>query len=139
MTHSSRTTWIMIFGILAMLMSNYVSSAPSMVMKSMMMSKVVVDNTHSVHSTHSVTSSERDYCHSSTLAKEYPTTQSVNHCDDTDIDTHIHCGSVCSSASFPLANIKTNSEFSSRFAHFNAVKMGEKVSRTQSILRPPSA
>lgn len=139
MTHSSRTTWIMIFGILAMLMSNYVSSAPSMVMKSMMMSEVVVDNTHSVHSTHSVTSSERDDCHSSTLAKEYPKAQSVSHCDDTDTDTHTHCGSVCSSASFPLANIKTNSEFSSRFAHFNAVKMGEKVSRSQSILRPPSA
>ena len=136
MTHSSRTIWIMLLGILTMLMSNYVSSAPSMVMKSMLASELMLDKAHSVDF---VMSSEHDYGHSSNLDKEYLTSPLASHCDDPETDAHMTCGSVCSSASVPVASIRTNSEFSSRFAHFTALTMGEKVSRSQSILRPPSA
>ncbi len=149
MSHSLKNTWIMILSILAMLMSSFVSSAPFMVKNSLSSSDSQVTVRH--HSSSSVDRS--DYlepsgasygsqqeidCHSGNGGPQpdSPLATDNSHCDDF---ADACCISVCSSVSYPTEVAYSLSSLSSTLALHHSIKIGVKVSRIQSLLRPPSA
>ncbi len=153
MIHSLKHTWITIFSILAMLMSNYVSSAPMMTMSRVLSS----DSTVSAHSSpqhHSsiVSSSELSThstqntppCHSmndATSGAELHTQalQNMNHCGDSGSGVDSCCISICASVSYPTGDSNDLGILSSSLALHQSIKIGAKVMRIQGLLRPPSA
>lgn len=152
MTHSFKNTWIMIFSILAMLMSNYVSSAPMIKMNSIYYS--VSEQTTELHTYVSPTSVEfvepdgsphahhhQANCHSSadTVQTAESNQATMNHCGDPSKNADTCCISICSSVSYPTECAYSPSTLSSTLALHHSLKIGVKVSRIQSLLRPPSA
>ncbi len=149
MTHSLKSTLIMMLSIFAMLTSNYVSSAPGMVINSLLVKSTTVASVtahsqtvapdkmnhstpecHSSGSTSTVVNAELSLTNSSAVNK---------HCDSGDGTIHICCTSVCSSVSYPIQITHSFSEFAPSLALHHPVKIGDKIMRLQSILRPPSA
>ena len=148
MTHSLKNTWITIFSILAMLMSNYVSSAPMMAINSMFVSTPGVINSHDNHSpsdhiAYSKLSAHQQptNCHSneSSLDSEHQSQMSMSHCGDANSSVDTCCLSICSSVSYPSEFAYSPSTLSYTLALHHSIKIGVKVSRIQSLLRPPSA
>lgn len=152
MTNSFKNTWITIFSILVMLMSNYVSSAPMMAINSMFVFTPEVTNSHDNHSSSDhIEYSERSAhhqhhqqptnCHSdeSSLDSEHQSQMSMNHCGDANSSVDTCCVSVCSSVSYPSEFAYSPSTLSYTLALHHSIKIGVKVSRIQSLLRPPSA
>ncbi|NLS13838.1 hypothetical protein HGP28_13150 [Vibrio sp. SM6] len=149
MTHSLKNTWITIFSILAMLMSNYVSSAPLMAMNSMPVSISEVTSSHHNHmSSNHVESSgfsahhqQATNCHSGegSTDSEHHTKMVMSHCGDSNSSADTCCVSVCSSVSYPIEVVYLPNPLSSTLALHHSIKIGVKVSRIQSLLRPPSA
>lgn len=148
MTHSLKNTWITIFSILAMLMSNYVSSAPMIAINSMFVSTPEVINSHDNHSpsdhiAYSKLSAHQQAtnCHSneSSLDSEHQAQMSMSHCGDPNSSVDTCCLSICSSVSYPSEFAYSPSTLSYTLALHHSIKIGVKVSRIQSLLRPPSA
>lgn len=152
MTHSFNNTWITIFSILAMLLSNYVSSAPMMAMDSMFLSLPEVTNSHDNHSQSAHTkyyklSADQQHhqqstnCHSdeSSPDSEHQAQMSMSHCGDANSSIDTCCVSICSSVSYPSEFAYSPNTLSYTLALHHSVKIGIKVSRIQSLLRPPAA
>lgn len=140
MTHSFKNTLIMMFSIILMLISNYVSSSPAMAMNSVTVQSVSgPESTHSHHTTHTscMSMSESKISHSMQDDLQPDTNHSV-HCGDTDSSLHTCCASVCSSVSYPSQVPQPLSAFASSLAPHQSIKIGDTVARLQSILRPPT-
>lgn len=150
MTHSIKSVWIVIFSILAMLMSSYAASSPSMT--SMMLS---VDTTTSMqHQQHasdqqnSVSSStqiSRSDCHSfvdeasNSLAVNNNSSENLTSCASPDDGLHSCCVSACSTTFYPIQSTQSLSDITYSLALHHPVTIGDKILRPQSFLRPPSA
>ncbi|MCC2525759.1 hypothetical protein [Vibrio coralliilyticus] len=63
----------------------------------------------------------------------------MSHCVDSSTNVDTCCISECSSVSYPTEVAYSPSTFSSTLALHHSIKIGVKVSRIQSLLRPPSA
>ncbi|MEC7941437.1 MAG: hypothetical protein VX212_13480 [Pseudomonadota bacterium] len=150
MTHSLKNIWITIFSILAMLIASYVSSAPMMAMNSMLVSMPEVTSSHNNHSPsghieYSELSAQHHQqpinCHSEegSPGSEHQTKIVMSHCGDAKSSVDTCCASVCSSISYPTEVACSPNPLSSTLALHHSIQIGVKVSRIQSLLRPPSA
>jgi hypothetical protein len=156
MKHSLRHNLVMIFSIFAMLLSNYVSSAPAMALSSLQNQAVSVVQTsihqnehqHKISETGSVTehhaSHNRTSCHSMNdntpnLDSNHQSPSSMSHCGDSESSVDDCCASVCSSVSYPNSSYISSVDTTSSLALHHPVKIGDKVARIQGLLRPPSA
>ncbi|WP_146490778.1 hypothetical protein [Vibrio sp. T20] len=61
-----------------------------------------------------------------------------NNCCGGSDSARICCYSVCSTASHTIQALQANYQISSSFAPHHSVTIGQKVTRAQSLLRPPS-
>ncbi|CDT87793.1 MULTISPECIES: hypothetical protein [Vibrio] len=189
MTNTFRKTWIIVFSIIAMLMSSYASSSSAMmanIMATQMMSNKSIcqhndspsdpdaanqfaagchvtvsdpdmsDHVHastpngdqSVHGAHSAHDDHAIYVELSADDKMASHQESMdahgehvmgNNCCGGSDSAHICCYSVCSTASHTIQALQANYQISSSFALHHSVTIGQKVTRAQSLLRPPSA
>lgn len=156
MTQSLKNTWITIFSIFAMLMSNYVSSAPAMTLNNILAANVTMTSTElpSHHTAHHAKSPELavehhakhtgTHCHSmnDNISIEEPTAKAsakMTHCGDSSSSVDNCCTSVCSGVSYPTDAPYSLIPFSSSLALHQSVIIGDKVTRIQHLLRPPSA
>lgn len=138
MTNTFRTTWITILSIVAMLMSSYVSSAPAM------MNNMVSPAANLHHSSAQPNTTMMVGCdtvvanveHAQHAKTSPPETSS--HCTTPLDDTYNCCSSVCSSVCFPLQVSQASRDFTFSLALHSPIIIGDKVTRSQSILRPPS-
>lgn len=156
MTHSLKNTMIMMFSIVLMLISNYVSSSPAMAMTSVTFeSAKVMDGAHSHHSqsmqmaeasvpkraqsqhTDCMSMSQGNTPHSMANSAQPDSTNSA-HCGETDSGMHTCCTTVCSSASYPNHGAQLLSAITPSLALHQSIKIGDTVARLQSILRPPT-
>ena len=146
MNHSFKNTLVTIFSVFAMLVSSLVSSMPMMVKNSMLSS-----NAESVSSHHNHTPSDHFHitapapsaCQQMDCHSDKPLSQLANqlerdssHCDGLSVDSC--CTSVCSSVSYPIQSARSPSTLTPTLALHQSIKIGDKVSRIQSLLRPPS-
>ncbi len=133
MTNTFRTTWITILSIVAMLVSSYVSSAPAM------MNNMASPAANLHHSSaqpvgcDTVVASVEHAQHAKTSPPE-----TSSHCATPLDDTYNCCSSVCSSVCFPLQVSQASRDFTFSLALHSPIIIGDKVTRSQSILRPPS-
>ncbi|CDT30387.1 hypothetical protein VCR4J2_370007 [Vibrio coralliirubri] len=178
MTNTFRKTWIIVFSIIAMLMSSYASSSSAMmanIMATQMMSNKSIcqhndspsdpdaanqfaagchvtvsdsDMSDHVHGDHSVHDDHAIYVELSADDKMASYQESMdahgehvmgNNCCGGSDSAHICCYSVCSTASHTIQALQANYQISSSFAPHHSVTIGQKVTRAQSLLRPPSA
>lgn len=156
MTHSLKNTMIMMFSIVLMLISNYVSSSPVMAMNSVSFENAkAMDEAHSHHSqpmqmaevsapkrphsqhTDCMSMNQDDTPHSMTNKAHTESTNSA-HCGVSDSDIHTCCTTVCSSASYPIHGAQPLSAITPSLALHQSLKIGDTVTRLQSILRPPT-
>ncbi|KOO16663.1 hypothetical protein AKJ18_00920 [Vibrio xuii] len=156
MTHSLKNTMIMMFSIILMLISNYVSSSPAMAMNSVPFENAkVMDEAHNHHSqptqmaevptpkrphsqhTDCMSMNQGDTPHSMTNKAQTESTNSV-HCGESDNGMHTCCTTVCSSASYPNHGAQLLSTITPSLALHQSLKIGDTVTRLQSILRPPT-
>lgn len=149
MNYSLKHTLILMLSIFTMLLSNYVSSAPTMAMNNMSAMMTMPSHEQAIeasshHSSHHAIEN-RTSCHSmndnfsiaGSAAKVSSNTE-TSHCDSgSGVDDC--CASVCSSLSYPTDASYALSVFSSSLALHQSVKIGDKITRIQSLLRPPSA
>lgn len=150
MTRSFSTTLVMLFSILAMLMSSYVASQPMMAMNGMLVNQAPTMTEMSTHhaadeasytpmsnSHHAMMQTNR--CHgSSPSTTALDVTDSLELCGDPDSGMG-HCNSVCSSVSYPIVASYASATLISSLALHQTEKIGDEVNRIQSLLRPPSA
>ncbi|OCH41781.1 hypothetical protein [Vibrio cyclitrophicus] len=151
MTNTFRKTWIIVFSIIAMLMSSYASSSPAMMTEVMMMEMsssksacyhsdtsvndsmagchVTSQDAHTEHSAHDLMAQ----CDMSSMSEDGSQVMG-NHCSSADC-----CASVCSATSYPIQAVQAANPFVSSLARFQSVVIGQKVARAQSLLRPPTA
>ncbi|PMM36359.1 hypothetical protein BCT55_12510 [Vibrio splendidus] len=154
MTNTFRKTWIIVFSIIAMLMSSYASSS-SALMTEVMMMEMGSSKSACYHSDTSVNDSMAG-CH--VMSEEvHPEDSNMsahalmaqfdmssmsedgspmmgNHCSSADC-----CASMCSASPYPIQAVQAVDQLSFSLARFQSVTIGQKVARTQSLLRPPSA
>ncbi|MDH6017238.1 hypothetical protein [Vibrio splendidus] len=154
MTNTFRKTWIIVFSIIAMLMSSYASSS-SALMTEVMMMEMGSSKSACYHSDTSVNDSMAG-CH--VMSEEVHTEDSNmsahalmaqfdmssmsedgspmmgNHCSSADC-----CASMCSASPYPIQAVQAVDQLSFSLARFQSVTIGQKVARAQSLLRPPSA
>ncbi len=138
MTNTFRTTWITVLSIVAMLVSSYVSSAPAM------MNNMVSPAASLHHSSAQSNTTKMVGCdtvvasidHAQHAKTSPPETNS--HCTTPLDDTYNCCSSVCSSVCFPLQVSQASRDFTFSLALHSPIIIGDKVTRSQSILRPPS-
>lgn len=135
MTHSLKTFWITILSIFAMLMSTSASS--SSVMEMQMMDKESVGCSHASMMSHGVETMcmVTDQDHSMSDMGHHD----ANHCAHGGDMSANCCVSICLSWSYPIQVTSALSSFAYSLAPYQAVTIGSKVTRIQSILRPPSA
>jgi hypothetical protein len=62
-----------------------------------------------------------------------------NHCLGGSDSVHNCCISVCSTASHPIQTAQAINQIAFSLARYHSVTIGQKVTRVQSLLRPPSA
>ncbi len=135
MTNTFRTTWITILSIVAMLMSSYVSSAPAM------MNNMVGLTANLHHSSAQPNTTMMVGCDTVVANVEHAKTsppETSSHCATPLDDTYNCCSSVCSSVCFPLQVSQASRDFTFSLALHSPIIIGDKVTRSQSILRPPS-
>ncbi|EAQ55289.1 MULTISPECIES: hypothetical protein [Vibrio] len=154
MTNTFRKTWIIVFSIIAMLMSSYASSS-SALMTEVMMLEMSSGKSACYHSDTSVNDSKAG-CH--VMSEEVHAEDSNmsahalmaqfdmssmsedgspmmgNHCSSADC-----CASMCSASPYPIQAVQAVDQLSFSLARFQSVTIGQKVARAQSLLRPPSA
>jgi hypothetical protein len=136
MTNSLRQTSILIISILAMLMSNYVSSMPVMDMSPISTSSVQPSNHDSMEMSETTASHHAMIgCPSMEMTKS----DSSIHCDSSSTSGGDCCKSVCTSVFFPLSFSRLISVSEPDQALRHPIKIGVTVTRIQSLLRPPSA
>ncbi|MEZ8106907.1 hypothetical protein [Vibrio cortegadensis] len=154
MKHSLKHIWITMFSIFAMLMSNYVSSTPVMTMSDMKsqamttldqpthhaQTRISTETTSTNHHTNPI----KTNCHS--MSSNTPTvdagaeaSSTMMHCGDSESNVDDCCVSVCSSVSYPIDPSYGVKIVSSSLALHHTFKIGDKVTRIQGLLRPPSA
>ncbi|MEZ9479873.1 hypothetical protein AB4163_08800 [Vibrio splendidus] len=154
MTNTFRKTWIIVFSIIAMLMSSYASSS-SALMTEVMMMEMGSSKSACYHSDTSVNDSMAG-CHvmseevhaedsnmsAHTLMAQFDmssmsedgSSMMGNHCSSADC-----CASMCSASPYPIQAVQAVDQLSFSLARFQSVTIGQKVARAQSLLRPPSA
>ncbi|TKE93370.1 hypothetical protein FCV44_16785 [Vibrio kanaloae] len=154
MTNTFRKTWIIVFSIIAMLMSSYASSSAALMTEVMMM-EMGSSKSACYHSDTSVNDSMAG-CH--VMSEEVRAEDSNmsahalmaqfdmssmsedgspmmgNHCSSADC-----CASMCSASPYPIQAVQAVEQLSFSLARFQSVTIGQKVARAQSLLRPPSA
>ncbi|KPL97066.1 hypothetical protein [Vibrio splendidus] len=154
MTNTFRKTWIIVFSIIAMLMSSYASSS-SALMTEVMMMEMGSSKSACYHSDTSVNDSMAG-CH--VMSEEV-------HAEDSNMSAHALmaqfdmssmsedgspmmgndcssadcCASMCSASPYPIQAVQAVDQLSFSLARFQSVTIGQKVARAQSLLRPPSA
>ncbi|MFA0656197.1 MULTISPECIES: hypothetical protein [Vibrio] len=154
MTNSFRKTWIIVFSIIAMLMSSYASSS-SALMTEVMMMEMGSSKSACYHSDTSVNDSmagchvmsEEVHAEDSNMSahalmaqfdmssmSEDGSPMMGNHCSSADC-----CASMCSASPYPIQAVQAVDQLSFSLARFQSVTIGQKVARAQSLLRPPSA
>ncbi|CAK2696897.1 conserved exported hypothetical protein [Vibrio crassostreae] len=105
---------------------------------------------HAAHATMPHHSSQQGHTEMTVSDDEVTTahSSSISSHDDNMMGTHclggsdsIHncCISVCSTASYPIQAVQAVNQFSFSLARFQSVTIGQKVTRAQSLLRPPAA
>ncbi|MBT9241066.1 hypothetical protein [Vibrio splendidus] len=154
MTNTFRKTWIIVFSIIAMLMSSYASSSSALMTEVMMMemgsSKSACYNSDTsvndsmagchvmseeVHAEDSNMSAHAlmAQCDMSSMSED-GSSMMGNHCSSADC-----CASMCSASPYPIQAVQAVDQLSFSLARFQSVTIGQKVARAQSLLRPPSA
>ncbi|PTP39902.1 hypothetical protein CWO07_01035 [Vibrio splendidus] len=154
MTNTFRKTWIIVFSIIAMLMSSYASSS-SALMTEVMMMEMGSSKSACYHSDTSVNDSmagchvmsEEVHAEDSNMSahalmaqfdmssmSEDGSPMMGNHCSSAD-----YCASMCSASPYPIQAVQAVDQLSFSLARFQSVTIGQKVARAQSLLRPPSA
>ncbi|MEZ8405851.1 hypothetical protein AB6C66_23465 [Vibrio splendidus] len=154
MTNTFRKTWIIVFSIIAMLMSSYASSS-SALMTEVMMMEMGSSKSACYHSDTSVNDSmagchvmsEEVHAEDSNMSahalmaqfdmssmSEDGSPMMGNHCSSADC-----CTSMCSASPYPIQAVQAVDQLSFSLARFQSVTIGQKVARAQSLLRPPSA
>ncbi|MFA0483122.1 hypothetical protein [Vibrio sp. 10N.222.55.B11] len=154
MTNTFRKTWIIVFSIIAMLMSSYASSS-SALMTEVMMMEMGSSKSACYHSDTSVNESmagchvmsEEVHAEDSNMSahalmaqfdissmSEDGSPMMGNHCSSADC-----CASMCSASPYPIQAVQAVDQLSFSLARFQSVTIGQKVARAQSLLRPPSA
>ena len=154
MTNTFRKTWIIVFSIIAMLMSSYASSS-SALMTEVMMMEMGSSKSACYHSGTSVNDSmagchvmsEKVHAEDSNMSahalmaqfdmssmSEDGSPMMGNHCSSADC-----CASMCSASPYPIQAVQAVDQLSFSLARFQSVTIGQKVARAQSLLRPPSA
>ena len=154
MTNTFRKTWIIVFSIIAMLMSSYASSS-SALMTEVMMMEMGSSKSACYHSGTSVNDSmagchvmsEKVHAEDSNMSahalmaqcdmssmSEDGSSMMGNHCSSADC-----CASMCSASPYPIQAVQAVDQLSFSLARFQSVTIGQKVARAQSLLRPPSA
>ncbi|MEZ9576561.1 MULTISPECIES: hypothetical protein [unclassified Vibrio] len=154
MTNTFRKTWIIVFSIIAMLMSSYASSS-SALMTEVMMREMGSSKSACYHSDTSVNDSmagchvmsEEVHAEDSNMSahalmaqcdmssmSEDGSSMMGNHCSSVDC-----CASMCSASPYPIQAVQAVDQLSFSLARFQSVTIGQKVARAQSLLRPPSA
>ncbi|OEF94080.1 hypothetical protein [Vibrio splendidus] len=154
MTNTFRKTWIIVFSIIAMLMSSYASSSSAMMTEVMMM-EMGSSKSACYHSDTSVNDSmagchvmsEEVHAEDSNMSahalmaqfdmssmSEDGSPMMGNHCSSSDC-----CASMCSASPYPIQAVQAVDQLSFSLARFQSVTIGQKVARAQSLLRPPSA
>ncbi|MEZ8246548.1 hypothetical protein [Vibrio splendidus] len=154
MTNTFRKTWIIVFSIIAMLMSSYASSS-SALMTEVMMMEMGSSKSACYHSDTSVNDSmagchvmsEEVHAEDSNMSahalmaqfdmssmSEDGSSMMGNHCSSADC-----CASMCSASPYPIQTVQAVDQLSFSLARFQSVTIGQKVARAQSLLRPPSA
>lgn len=154
MTNTFRKTWIIVFSIIAMLMSSYASSS-SALMTEVMMMEMGSNKSACYHSDTSVNDSmagchvmsEEVHAEDSNMSahslmaqfnmssmSEDGSPMMGNHCSSADC-----CASMCSASPYPIQAVQAVDQLSFSLARFQSVTIGQKVARAQSLLRPPSA
>ncbi len=154
MTNTFRKTWIIVFSIIAMLMSSYASSS-SALMTEVMMMEMGSSKSACYHSDTSVNDSmagchvmsEKVHAEDSNMSahalmaqcdmssmSEDGSSMMGNHCSSADC-----CASMCSASPYPIQAVQAVDQLSFSLARFQSVTIGQKVARAQSLLRPPSA
>ncbi|OED80691.1 hypothetical protein [Vibrio splendidus] len=154
MTNTFRKTWIIVFSIIAMLMSSYASSS-SALMTEVMMMEMGSSKSACYHSDTSVNDSmagchvmsEEVHAEDSNMSahalmaqfdmssmSEDGSSMMGNHCSSADC-----CASMCSASPYPIQAVQAVDQLSFSLARFQSVTIGQKVTRAQSLLRPPSA
>ncbi|MEZ8661109.1 hypothetical protein BCS84_19040 [Vibrio cyclitrophicus] len=154
MTNTFRKTWIIVFSIIAMLMSSYASSS-SALMTEVMMMEMGSSKSACYHSGTSVNDSmagchvmsEKVHAEDSNMSahalmaqcdmssmSEDGSSMMGNHCSSADC-----CASICSASPYPIQAVQAVDQLSFSLARFQSVTIGQKVARAQSLLRPPTA
>lgn len=154
MTNTFRKTWIIVFSIIAMLMSSYASSS-SALMTEVMMMEMGSSKSACYHSDTSVNDSmagchvmsEKVHAEDSNMSahalmaqcdmssmSEDGSSMMGNHCSSADC-----CASMCSASPYPIQAVEAVDQLSFSLARFQSVTIGQKVARAQSLLRPPTA
>ncbi|KPL95844.1 hypothetical protein L4D17_19095 [Vibrio splendidus] len=154
MTNTFRKTWIIVFSIIAMLMSSYASSS-SALMTEVMMMEMGSSKSACYHSGTSVNDSmagchvmsEKVHAEDSNMSahalmaqcdmssmSEDGSSMMGNHCSSADC-----CASMCSASPYPIQAVQAVDQLSFSLARFQSVTIGQKVARAQSLLRPPTA
>ena len=137
MTNTFRTTWITILSILAMLMSSYVSSAPvmmaNMISPSANLNHNAMQSNTNMAGCDTVVASLDHAQHAETSSPE-----TSSHCATLMDDAYNCCSSVCSSVCFPLQVSQVSRDYTFSLALHSPIIIGDKVTRSQSILRPPT-
>ncbi|MBB1464942.1 hypothetical protein H5300_16660 [Vibrio sp. SG41-7] len=154
MTNTFRKTWIIVFSIIAMLMSSYASSS-SALMTEVMMMEMGSSKSACYHSDTSVNESmvgchvmsEEVHAEDSNMSahalmaqfdmssmSEDGSSMMGNHCSSADC-----CASMCSASPYPIQAVQAVDQLSFSLARFQSITIGQKVARAQSLLRPPSA
>ncbi|MEZ9858949.1 hypothetical protein AB4381_10790 [Vibrio splendidus] len=154
MTNTFRKTWIIVFSIIAMLMSSYASSS-SALMTEVMMMEMGSSKSACYHSDTSVNDSmagchvmsEEVHAEDSNMSahalmaqfdmssmSEDGSPMMGNHCSSADC-----CASMCSASPYPIQAVQAVDQLFFSLARFQSVTIGQKVARAQSLLRPPSA
>lgn len=154
MTNTFRKTWIIVFSIIAMLMSSYASSS-SALMTEVMMMEMGSSKSACYHSDTSVNDSmagchvmsEEVHAEDSNMSahalmaqfdmssmSEDGSPMMGNHCSSADC-----CASMCSASPYPIQAVQAVDQLSFSLARFQSVTIGQKVARAQSLLRPPTA
>ncbi|WGV98858.1 hypothetical protein QF117_02540 [Vibrio sp. YMD68] len=155
MTHSIKNTFIVLLSIVAILMSSYVSSSPVMVTSNSQPTHTITSSevNHNklakmdmigLHGAEEVSEKRHDESHhhapdhsKSAVDKEITSAQN-DHCDENNNGPHTCCLSLCSSFSYPLSSSLLFSTFSPTLALHQSIHIGDKMTRSETLLRPPS-
>ncbi|MBD1557775.1 hypothetical protein HC752_12610 [Vibrio sp. S9_S30] len=134
MANQLKTIWITMLSIVALLFSGFVSSAPVMMgtMGEQAPSKASPCHASSVETTsnHSMETTHSDHLNTSEKSAS---------CLSDSYGGHACCVAVCSAtfAPLPIRDALTSTRFT--LSPFFVIMIGDKISRTQTLLRPPIA